>query len=75
MYDVLPARFRISQVLSPGQTRMRVAESSDSRSRLASNSHALSATFIDSRLLSSNFTMLKFFRESRREFSVVWPKR
>ena len=51
----------LSKGLSPGQTRMRVVESSDSRSRLASNSHAISATLIDSRPLTSNLNMLKIF--------------
>ena len=50
--------------LSPGQTRMRVVESSNSHSRLAWNSHALSATLV----------RLNFFLESRREFSLVWPE-
>ena len=42
--------------------RMRVAESSNSRSRLARNSHALSATLSDSvSVLSLNLNLLKFF--------------
>ena len=59
--QVNKVKFKYKLPLSPGQTRMRVAESSDFHSRLASNSHALSATLIKSRLLSLNLNMLKFF--------------
>ena len=65
--------------LSPGQTRMRVVESSDSRSRLASNSHALSATLMDSRPLTSNLNILKCFVRVARVFgrlaqALSWRK-
>ena len=45
---------------------MRVDKSSNSRYRLASNSHVLSATLL--------LEPAQIVLESRREFSLVWPK-
>jgi len=58
----------------PMQTRMRVDESSNSRSRLAWNSHALSSTLMRSRQL---WTCSNFSWESMRVWRtlvLVWPE-
>ena len=47
---------------------MRVDESRNSRSRLARNSHPLSDTLIDSRELSTNLNLLKFFMRVGESF-------
>ena len=57
-------------LLSAGQMRMRVDESSNSRSHLAWNSHALSATLVRSHRI---WTWSNISWESS-EFSLVWPK-
>ncbi len=60
--------------LIPGQTRMRVDESSNSHSSLAWNSHALSSTLLRSHRL---WTCLNFSWESMRVWRtlvLVWPE-
>ena len=59
------------KTLGPGQTRMRVAESSNPRSRSACNSRALSSTLMRSHRI---WTCSNFSWESSTTFALVWSE-
>ena len=57
-------------LLSPGPTKMRIVDGSNSRSQICPE------TLMRSRLLSCpliEYKPAQIFHESRREFSLVWP--